>query len=115
MAQSPVFTRFNTFDNVSILKCVFLRYPKILLQEGNILLEKDAIEPVLNHENPTGFYSTFFLVPKKNGVSLPDSDISLPSDSSQLLFFLGIRKEDPQPDPDFLSLNYFPSYLSLYL
>jgi hypothetical protein len=101
MAQSPVFTIFNTFDNVSILKCVFLRYPlrglitddqwvlsiiqegyklefiekppqsgirktlvslkdtQILLQEVNILLEKDAIEPVLNHEKPTGFYNTF--------------------------------------------------------
>jgi hypothetical protein len=109
MAQSPVFTIFNTFDNVSILKCVFLRYPLrglrfittddqwvlSIIQEGyklefiekppqsgirktlvslkdtQILLEKDAIESVLNHEKPTGFYSTLFLVPKKNDKMRP--------------------------------------------
>jgi hypothetical protein len=40
---------------------VSLKDTKILLQEVKILLEKDAIEPVLNHENPTGFYSTFLV------------------------------------------------------
>ena len=36
-----------------------------LLKEVNDLLEKNAIEHVANQENQTGFYSTFFLVPKK--------------------------------------------------
>jgi hypothetical protein len=79
---------------------VSLKDTKILLQEVNILLEplelsKEPIDRLL-------FCSNF---PEKISddpqlVSLPDSDISLPSDSSQLLFFMGIRKEEPQPDPD---------------
>jgi hypothetical protein len=50
---------------------VSLKDTQILLQEVNILLEKDAIEPVLNHEKPTGFYSTLFMVPKKNDKMRP--------------------------------------------
>ena len=37
----------------------------ILLQEVNALLEKGAIEPVPQNDIQKGFYSTFFLVPKK--------------------------------------------------
>lgn len=39
----------------------------ILLQEVNALLEKGAIEPVPQNDIQKGFYSTFFLVPKKSG------------------------------------------------
>ena len=39
----------------------------ILLQEVKKLLEKNAIEPVPLHDMHRGFYSTFFLVPKKSG------------------------------------------------
>ena len=42
-----------------------------LLKEVNDLLEKNAIEHVANQENQTGFYSTFFLVPKKSGKMRP--------------------------------------------
>ena len=41
-------------------------YAPVLLDEVDTLLQKGAIEPVL--ENPSeGFYSTYFLVPKKTG------------------------------------------------
>ena len=39
----------------------------IILKEIEKLLEKRAIEPVPNAETGTGFYSTFFLVPKRTG------------------------------------------------
>ena len=44
---------------------------EILLQEVNILIEKDAIESVQKEQIQSGFYSTFFLVPKKNGKMRP--------------------------------------------
>jgi hypothetical protein len=43
---------------------VSLKDTKILLQEVNILLEKDAIEPVLNHENQV-FTVHSFWYPKR--------------------------------------------------
>jgi hypothetical protein len=48
-----------------------IRKTLVFLKDTQILLEKDAIEPVLNHEKPTGFYSTLFLVPKKNDKMRP--------------------------------------------
>lgn len=39
----------------------------VLLQEVDELLQKQAIEPVPPQEEPRGFYSTFFVVPKKTG------------------------------------------------
>ena len=57
--QTGVHTETSSIENKKTF--VFLKDIKILLDN---LLEKDAIEPVLNHEKPTGFYSTFFLVPK---------------------------------------------------
>ena len=35
------------------------------------LLNKNALEIVRNHQTQTGFYSTLFLVPKKNGEMRP--------------------------------------------
>ncbi|MCG7876485.1 MAG: reverse transcriptase domain-containing protein [Candidatus Thiodiazotropha endolucinida] len=43
----------------------------ILNAEVAELLRKDAIEPVPMNEKEHGFYSTFFLVPKKNGKMRP--------------------------------------------
>lgn len=69
------------------LKLEFLQIPKfsgikhtsvsckkkmcILLGEVDILLEKGVIEPVPTQETHKGFYSTFFLVTKKNGQMRP--------------------------------------------
>ncbi|VDI06397.1 Hypothetical predicted protein [Mytilus galloprovincialis] len=50
---------------------VSLKDSDILIQEINTLIEKDAIEPVRQQDAATGFYSTFFLVPKKNGTMRP--------------------------------------------
>lgn len=46
---------------------VSAKHTIILLQEVEKLLEKQAIEPVPPAEVRQGFYSTFFLVPKKTG------------------------------------------------
>ena len=43
----------------------------IILQEVVKLLEKGAIEIVSWQDNHKGFYSTFFLVPKKSGALRP--------------------------------------------
>ena len=43
----------------------------ILQEEIDILIQKDVIEPVPQQEVHSGFYSTFFLVPKKNGKMRP--------------------------------------------
>ena len=43
----------------------------ILDAEIKNLLEKNAIEPVAENQAQCGFYSTLFLVPKKNGEMRP--------------------------------------------
>ena len=42
------------------------QYASVLLEEVSALLQKHAIEPVLENRSE-GFYSTYFLVPKKTG------------------------------------------------
>ena len=43
------------------------QYAQVLLEEVQTLLDKDAIMLVPSHQIPEGFYSTYFLVPKKTG------------------------------------------------
>ena len=47
--------------------CVPVKNLPIILTEVESLLEKGAIEPVPISQINSGFYSTFFLVPKKTG------------------------------------------------
>ena len=47
--------------------CANVRDTHILMEEVEKLLQKGAIEPVPFAEIHDGFYSTFFLVPKKTG------------------------------------------------
>ncbi len=54
---------------------VALRNAPVLCEEISVLLAKDAIEPVPPAEMRQGFYSPYFIVPKKGGGLRPILDL----------------------------------------
>ncbi len=54
--------------------CVAARNAPVLREEIGVLLAKDAIEPVPPAEMRQGFYSPYFIVPKKGGGLRPILD-----------------------------------------
>ncbi len=70
----------------------------VMEQEVKALLEKGAIEYVPHSNRETGFYSRYFIVPKKDGGLRPILDLQVLNDSVRQLKFkmLTLRQIVPQ-------------------
>ncbi len=73
----------------------------VMEQEVKALLRKEAIEVVPPHERESGFYSRYFIVPKKDGGLRPIIDLrQLNHSVSQLKFkMLTLRQVVSQSGP----------------
>ncbi len=74
-AQFDSATRFSSPGDGVLETSVAVRNAPVLREEIAVLLAKDAIKPVPSAEMRQGFYSPYFIVPKKGGGLRPILDL----------------------------------------
>ena len=105
LSRSPIFYPLRDNSHLQLLKA-----------EVQNLLEKEAIERVLDHSSP-GFYSRLFLVPKKNGKVRPVIDLSplnkmIQVDHFQMETTASVRKAI-EPGSWAVSIDLMDAYLHI--